>query len=201
MTNIVTEATKTVSQVGDFFTAANLTLAAIIIFGGYLLKFTSKIKSYTSITEDIEELKESIGKISDEFKNNGGSSLKDQIDKLTKSTDTILYRQRWILDNRQEPIFETDEQGNFTWVNDSLTRLTDRTFRELKGNNWINCLEESSRAKVSDSWHSAIDDKRNFEQELEIVDNKNRHFSAKCIATRQEDGKYIGTFSGVRLIN
>ena len=201
MTNSVIETTKTISQIGDLFTAANLTLAAIILFGGYLLKFTNKIKPYTTITEDIEELKSTVKKISDEFKNNGGSSLKDQIDKLTKSTDTILYRQRWILENRQEPIFETDEHGNFTWGNDSLTRLTDRTFKDLKGNNWINALEESSRALVSENWHSAIEDKRNFEQEIEIVDNKNRHFSAKCVITRQEDGKYIGAFTNVKQIN
>ena len=200
MTNIVTEISNTFNSIGNFFTMANATIAALIIFTGYLISFSKKIKPYISVKDDIAALKVDLSKISSEFKTNGGKSLRDQINDLQASTKTILYRQRWILDNREEPIFETDEHGNFTWVNDAFARLTDRPFRDLQNNNWINCLKEESREEISESWKIAVENKRTFEHILFIVDSKNRIFSTKCIASRQEDGKYIGSFMDVEKV-
>ena len=200
MTNIVTEISNTFNSIGNFFTMANATIAALIIFTGYLISFSKKIKPYISVKDDIAALKVDLSKISSEFKTNGGKSLRDQINDLQASTRTILYRQRWILDNREEPIFETDEFGNFTWVNDAFARLTDRPFRDLQNNNWINCLKEESREEISESWKIAVENKRTFEHILFIVDSKNRIFSTKCIASRQEDGKYIGSFMDVEKV-
>ena len=200
MTNIVTEISNTFNSIGNFFTMANATIAALIIFTGYLISFSKKIKPYISVKDDIAALKVDLSKISSEFKTNGGKSLRDQINDLQASTKTILYRQRWILDNREEPIFETDEHGNFTWVNDAFARLTDRPFRDLQNNNWINCLKEESREEISESWKIAVENKRTFEHVLFIVDSKNRVFSTKCIASRQEDGKYIGSFMSVEKV-
>jgi len=200
MTNIVTEISNTFNSIGNFFTMANATIAALIIFTGYLISFSKKIKPYISVKDDIAALKVDLSKISSEFKTNGGKSLRDQINDLQSSTKTILYRQRWILDNREEPIFETDEHGNFTWVNDAFARLTDRPFRDLQNNNWINCLKEDSREEISESWKTAVENKRTFEHILFIVDSKNRVFSTKCIASRQEDGKYIGSFMSIEKV-
>ena len=198
MTNAVVDATKAINQVGDLFTAANMTLAAIILFIGYFFKFSSKLKPYTNITKDIEDLKVITKKISEQFERNGGKSFKDQMDKLEQTSLTILQRQRWILDNRDEPIFETDSEGNFTWANDSLIRLTDRLFKDLENNNWINALCEKSRNEINENWQDAITNERNFEHNVIIIDGKNRAFSAKCVATRQDDGKYMGKFVNIK---
>lgn len=200
MTNVVTEISNTFNSIGNFFTIANATIAALVIFAGYLINFSKKIKPYISVKDDIASLKVDLAKISSEFKTNGGKSLKDQINDLQASTKTILYRQRWILDNREEPIFETDEHGNFTWVNDAFARLTDRSFRDLQNNNWINCLKEDTREEITVSWNVAMENKRTFEHTLFVVDSKNRVFSTKCIASRQEDGKYIGSFMNVEKV-
>lgn len=200
MTNTVTEISKSVENISSFINLANATIGALIIFGGYLIAFTRRIKPYISITEDLTSLKTEVSKISNEFKANGGKSLKDQINSLETSAKTILYRQRWILDNRQEPIFETDEKGDFTWVNDAFVRLTDRPFRDLKNKNWINCLKEETRSEITECWNLAIQNKRNFEHILFVVDSKNRIFSTKCVAVHQEDGNYIGSFMDVEKI-
>jgi len=198
MTNTVVETTNYVTQIGNFFTAANMTLAAIIVFIAYFFQFTSKLKPYLSITKDIEDLKETTKKISEQFENNGGKSLKDKLYRLEETSLTILQRQRWILDNRDEPIFETDEKGNFKWANDSLIRLTDRLFKDLENNNWINALCEKTRDDVNERWQTAIENKRNFEHEIIIVDGKNRAFSAKCQAVRHGDGVYMGKLTNIK---
>ena len=198
MTNTVSTLAENAKNFNEYLTLANATLGALILFGGYLVNFTRKIKPYVSITDDIQGLKTEVAAISKELKPNGGKSIKDQIDDLQTSAKTILYRQRWILENREEAIFETDEKGNFTWANDSLIRLTDRLFKDLENNNWINALCEKTREEVNDSWRIAIENKRNFEHDIIIIDGKNRAFNAKCHAVRQEDGKYIGKFTNIK---
>ena len=200
MTNYAAGITEAAKNINEYLTLANATIAALILFGGYLMNFTRKIKPYIAVTNDIAHLKKEVTLISNELKPNGGKSIKDQISDLQKSTKIILYRQRWILDNREEPIFETDDRGNFTWANDALMRLTDRSFRDLENNNWINALCEKTRDEVNDSWQSAIENKRNFEHEIIIVDGKNRAFSTKCHAVRQGDGVYMGKLTNVREI-
>lgn len=182
----------------DLINQINSSIVILTIFGGYMFYLFKKLKPYTTITKDISDLKTDISSISKELKPNGGKSIKDQINELQSSTKTILYRQRWILDNREEPIFETDIKGNFTWANDSLIRLTDRLFKDLENNNWINALCEKTRDEVNDSWQMAIENKRNFEHEVIIVDSKNRAFAAKCVAVRQEDGKYVGKLINIK---
>jgi len=199
-TNVFTEFSKSLHSIGSFFNTANTIIAALVIFIGYLINFSKKIKPYISLKDDISALKINLDKISSEFKTNGGKSLKDQINDLQASTKTILYRQRWMLENREEPIFETDENGKFTWINDAFAILTDRPFRELQNNNWINCLREDTREEITESWRLAIENKRTFEHILFIVDSKNRIFSTKCVASRQEDGKYIGSFMNVEKV-
>ena len=170
----------------------NTSIVIVTAFCGYMFYFIKKLQPFTTITTDIAVLKTEVSNISKELKPNGGKSMKDQMNDLQLSTKTILYRQRWILDNREEPIFETDEKGNFTWANSALIRLTDRLFQDLENNNWINALCEKTRTEVNESWQTAIKNKRNFEHEIIIIDSKDRAFSAKCIAVRQEDGKYVG---------
>lgn len=188
----------TIKKLIDLINQINSSIVVLTIFGGYMFYLFKKLKPYTTITKDIADLKTDISTISKELKPNGGKSIKDQINDLQLSTKTILYRQRWILDNREEPIFETDEKGNFTWANDALMRLTDRSFRDLENNNWINALCEKTRDEVNDSWQIAIENKRNFEHEVVIVDSKKRCFSAKCHAVIQEDKKYIGKFVNIK---
>lgn len=183
---------ETFEKIIDVLGKINSSIVIVAAFGGYMFYLIKKLQPFTTIITDIASLKEEIESISKELKPNGGKSMKDQLNDLQASTKTILHRQRWILDNREEPIFETDEKGNFTWANDSLIRLTDRLFKDLENNNWINALCEKTRDEVNESWQLAIENKRNFEHDIVIIDSKNRAFNAKCHAVRQDDGKYIG---------
>lgn len=158
----------------------------------------NKLKPYTTITDDIKQIKS-------ELTSNSGKSLKDLVKKIevdvesnTNLTKTILCRQRWILDNRNEPIFEADEKGNFTWVNEAFVKLTKRSCYDLMGTKWKNIIAEPNRDIVYNHWDNAIKEKRNFEETILITDRKGKNFSAKCIASIQEDGKYMGSFCNLK---
>jgi PAS domain-containing protein len=163
-----------------------------------------KLQPYTNLTDHVESIGTEIKEIKKELTYNSGTSLKDLVNNIksdvksnTELTTTILNRQRWMLDNRSEPIFETNKQGKFTWVNDSFIRLTDRGFKDLKDNNWINILDEDIRNDIANDWYLAVSSKRNFEHTVKIIDGKNNVFQAKIVAHRQEDGNYIGTLNSI----
>lgn len=188
------------NHIGDlagFFTA----IGAIYLF---ICRAMKKLEPYTNMTESIGKINQNITDIKKELTHNSGTSLKDFVYQIkadvksnTQLTTTILNRQRWMLDNRTEPIFETNEEGKFTWVNDSFIRLTDRGFKDLENNNWVNILHEDTRRDITDDWNSAIKAQRNFEHNIKIVDAKNYIYNAKLVAHRQQDGNYIGTLNNV----
>lgn len=176
-------------------------ISAIIISSGVIFAFlrsiSAKLKPYKEIGDKIEYIYK-------ELNTNSGTSIKDQISKIEKETikntqtiNCILYRQRWILDNRPEPIFETDSSGNFTWVNDAFVKLVKRNFDDLMNHKWKIIICENERTKIYEHWDSAIQEKRNFEETVCISSKNGNCFSAKCIAACQEDGKYIGTLTDI----
>lgn len=176
----------------------NSTIIALCAIGGHLFVLYKKLKPYTTITDDISKIKA-------ELTSNSGKSLKDLVKKIevdvesnTNLTKTIMCRQRWILDNRSEPIFETDEKGSFTWVNEAFIRITKRSCFDLLDNKWKNIIEESQRDGVFEHWNQAILEKRNFEETIHIVDKKGNKYSTMCIANIQQDGKYIGSFTEIK---
>jgi len=189
-----------VNHYGDlasFFTS----IGAIYYF---ICRAMKKLEPYTNMTESIGLINEDIKDIKKELTSNSGTSLKDLVFTIkadvksnTDLTTTILNRQRWMLDNRSEPIFEANKDGKFTWVNDSFIKLTDRGLKDLKGHNWVNVLHEDNRNNIFNDWFLAVENKRNFEHTVEIVDGKNNVYDAKIVAHRQEDGNYIGTLNNV----
>lgn len=185
-------------SVVEYISNVNSTIIALCAIGGHLFVLYKKLKPYTTITDDISKIKA-------ELTSNSGKSLKDLVKKIevdvesnTNLTKTIMCRQRWILDNRSEPIFETDEKGSFTWVNEAFIRITKRSCFDLLDNKWKNIIEESQRDGVLEHWSQAILEKRNFEETIHIVDKKGNKYSTMCIANVQQDGKYIGSFTEIK---
>lgn len=66
------------------------------------------------------------------------------------------------------------------------------------GTKWKNIIAEPNRDIVYNHWDNAIKEKRNFEETILITDRKGKNFSAKCIASIQEDGKYMGSFCNLK---
>jgi len=186
-----------INSISDLIKNINSSYVILSVIGGYMFLVYKKLKPYTTITDDISQIRA-------ELTSNSGKSLKDLVKKIevdvesnTDLTKTIMCRQRWILDNRNEPIFEVDENGNFTWVNEAFIKLTKRSCYDLLGNKWKNIISEEERDLIFSHWDKAIKEKRNFEETIVITDKKGRSFSAMCIASIQEDGKYMGSLTNI----
>jgi PAS domain S-box-containing protein len=147
----------------------------------------------------IYSLNKSVKQILEEVKPNGGKSLKDrvtaiqtQVNKDSNSINTIYSRQKWILDNRPEPIFECNASGSCTWVNEKYCQLLQHDVNYFLDNGWKNGIHSEDRERVENEWQKAIKDRRSNITEYRLVDREGTVIPVKVIAIRNDDNGYIG---------
>lgn len=192
----------------DFLVTHIKDVSTIIVSAGVILAFiknvSAKIKPYKDIGDKISNIEKKMEYVHKELSYNSGTSIKDKICKIEENAskniqlvNSVLCKQRWLLDNKPEPIFETDERGQFTWVNESFVRLVKRGKNDLMDSKWKIIISEEGRDDCYKHWEEAIEEKRNFEQTIYITDKKGQKYSCKCVASLQEDHKYIGSLSDI----
>lgn len=184
-----------------------ITSAAVITIAFKCLTFVyTKIKKgYLNIKTEYDKIciiHTMIPSIYSELTPNHGTSIKDKIDKIdkkvdenTKVTNLICHRQRWILDNRSEPIFECDANGNCTWVNEKYCQLTKHNISHFIGNGWKSMIHEEDRERVIQEWESAVEDRRSSTCTYRIVDVDGNIYHISVISTINDIYGYIGTIT------
>lgn len=147
----------------------------------------------------VYSLNKKIQDILDEVKPNDGKSLKEQVTEINSKVNkdshiinTICSRQKWLLDNRPEPIFECDTSGSCTWVNEKYCQLLQHDIDYFKGNGWKSVVHNADRRKVEEEWNNAIEDKRSSTCEYRMVDREGTVYKVRATATRNENYGYIG---------
>lgn len=130
---------------------------------------------------------------------NHGTSLKDKVNAIekkleenTRDTVTIMYRQRWLLDNGSVPIYEAGLDGKCTWVNEKYCELTGYSLSEFLNNGWRNSLHVDDRDRIVSEWESAVKDKRDFHAEYRLVSRNGEIYKIHTTAKRNGDIGYIG---------
>jgi PAS domain S-box-containing protein len=131
---------------------------------------------------------------------NGGGSIKDKVNLMAKEitantqmTEQIFYRQRWMMDHRQEAIFEAQDTGEISWVNKPYCNLTGRDSTDLLGHNWKNTIHEEDRERVVSNWEACIKDARQFEDEYRIIVANGNTIKVFCSASHVQGHGYLGS--------
>lgn len=167
----------------------------------------------------VEERDKKLDYIYKELKPNGGGSLKDKINRMDEQlqhnteetiknsketsknlelTKTIFHRQRWLLDQRNEPIFEADNNGLCVWVNDKYLDVFNTTKERCEGHGWKNLVHIDDRDKVVHLWESSIKDNRAFEAKYKMISENGIIYEIDCLAVKASNDGYIGT---LKIIN
>lgn len=97
-----------------------------------------------------------------ELKPNGGSSIKDQLNRLETSVSISEAQRMLLLDSVTSGVWTTDEKGRCTWVNESLRKATGASLSDFIGTNWENVVHHDDREFVLKEWERAITQKRDF---------------------------------------
>lgn len=177
-------------------------LGIIALFKGAIIpfwKWCKKVKNVT--TMHLTVLPERINRIYQEVTPNGGSSLKDSVNRIETRQLIQEQRQHAYASHLTTPIFETDATGACTWVNKAYLDFVDASQDDILGHGWINFIEYEDQHRVAESWASAIRDKRAFRLEYTMVPPEGpTRVIGETTVIRDSGGAvlgYIGSFTPI----
>jgi len=135
----------------------------------YIIKpFVILYKGHFVLMKTIEDIKK-------EVTPNGGSSIKDVINRIEKRQIMIDKRTKAIFYNLENSIFEVDQDGNILWANQSFHEAMGT--KNLKGLDWVSIIDESERESFLKEIESCSKTIRELKFETKSTDGKNIKFS------------------------
>jgi PAS domain S-box-containing protein len=181
------------SQSVYYIVAASATALGLL----YKVSFTI----WKVVKKEVSSMKDDREKLNVVFKEvttNHGASIKDKVNSLEKSisrnnelTEKIFFRQRWLMENQNIPIFEADKEGLCTWVNEEYAQMFGKSATFFLGNGWKNIIHPDDRKRVEEHWEHCVKDAIDSEDVFRVVAD-NREVIIKSIANKTADG-YIGS--------
>lgn len=144
-------------------------IGSIALLFKYLKSLFKKIK-------DFSQMPETIKRIESETRTNGGSSLRDAINRIEKRQLIQEQRTVYLLELSGEiAIFEADPHGNVIRANSYFASLVNKSHDELHGNSWVNNILNEDRDRVFKEFSLAINQKRNFASSFKIKKHDEIH--------------------------
>lgn len=148
----------------------------------------------------IYKLTANVDRILKEVTPNSGGSIKDKINKIEKELNdnsmvvkTICARQKWLLDRTDDAVFECDDCGKCTWVNEKYCNLLKHDVDFFLDNGWKTAVHAEDLERVEREWDKAVKDGRNITTEYRMVDRDGTILKIKASATKTNENGFIGT--------
>jgi PAS domain S-box-containing protein len=148
----------------------------------------------------IPDIEAKLIQVHKEFLPNGGSSLRDIVNKIDLRTRKTEERQKAILNDTSYAVFEADESGDFIYINRAFTDYLSKTQEECLGTNWINSIFHEDRDLVKKEWYDCISQKRDFTMQFRLVSRHNDVYPvhANAQALKSQTSSIIGWFGVIQ---
>ncbi len=104
-----------------------------------------------------------------ELKPNGGSSIKDQLNRLETAVSISEAQRMLLLDSVTTGVWTTDVKGRYTWVNEALRKATGASLSDFVGTNWENVIHPEDKELVVREWERAIAQRRDFNLYFRLI--------------------------------
>lgn len=113
-----------------------------------------------------EELSDKLDLIMSQLVPNGGSSIKDSLDRIEDKQEFFGSFLKAQMNVNAKALFEADRTGRCTWVNRPHSRLTGFQTSEVMGDGWINVVAPECRTRVAEQWRRAVEQEREFDEDV-----------------------------------
>ena len=204
----------------NFWLQSTAVIAAIAIFWGQLKVMVKgfckmvwvllmKPKEIVDFCESVVKAIKTVEIISKEFKNNGGSSMRDAIDFLKKDLkeirrDMAISRQRirTSYDVQNIGFFETDLDGKCLYVSKKWCDLSGISSKDAIGHGWRNAIAEHDRQRVIDEFSHSVEDRRDFDTIYEIVnrDGKFTKVHGQATPVYGHDNEIVAFIGTIKIV-
>jgi PAS domain S-box-containing protein len=132
-----------------------------------------------------------IEKIYEQVTPNGGSSFRDAVDRIEVITVGLEQKLSAYMMDTRHGIFETDDKGNYIWVNRTYCRMLGKRESEMLGKSWVNCVHEDERDRVLKSWNYALENTIEFNLIFKMVTNDGVILPVHAHANPMTNGKKV----------
>lgn len=168
-----------------------ITVATPILIG--IVTFSYKV------WKKIHDIYIKINLISAQLVPNGGSSLKDQIDRIEGKLQSLDFFQRMYLDTVDVPIFTTDGNGLCTWANRAYLSLLNRPITDILGHGWESVVHQDDRDRVTREWYDAISEQRPFDLEYRYKTHDDKIVLVRCKAAGGSKTGFFGIVNKIKI--
>jgi PAS domain S-box-containing protein len=159
-----------------------------VIFG-LLWKFWLQ-KKFKEISDFGTKLKV----IAEEFRPNGGSTLRDAINRI--ELKVAVQEQKTVALIKSLPLgtWVSDKYGKCIDLNHSLCRIIGRLESEIKGDNWTNWIHPDEKDDVFEEWQRCVNNMLNFDMNYRFVlpNGKIQKVHGIAYQLRDDSGNLIG---------
>jgi len=169
-------------------------------------RYKTNIKPVLNNIQSIPVILTKIENINKELSPNGGSSLRDKVNKISEKTfdistslDLISKTQSSLMYLDSTPIFKCDKDGYCIFVNQSwltLTGLNDPI--QAYGRGWFRTIDPNEKELVIEEWEQCIESQSVFDRIFTIYNSqtekliKVRCKSSYIYSNEQEIDSFIG---------
>jgi PAS domain S-box-containing protein len=177
-----------------YATALSATIAvSVLLYRKGIKPMVAFLRNYTSTVYKINAIFE-------EITPNGGTSIKDKIDRIDRQVTLVNERQKASSADFPDALFETDPEGNCYWINRTYARMVKRLPSELMGRGWQNAIAQEDREEVVEAWYSAAKDDREFVMDFKFETPDGELIPAKVRSYKMTDskGETIGFYGNIQ---
>jgi len=157
--------------------------------GAAALAWKKVLRPLVQYATRVSTIMDNLEKIKHQLMPNGGSSMRDAIDRIEARMIIAEQRQKLLTMDSPFAVFETDANGNCIHVNRTYCRWTGRTTEELEGKGWLNALHPDHRQLVFSEWTTAVTQLREFSMDYKLQAVDGARFDVHCSAFPMFDTK------------
>lgn len=132
-------------------------ITAIVTLGWTALRGLPKlIKGIRRFSAGVDAIEQ----VNAQFQNNGGSTIKDTLDRLESNQLIERERNRAVSTLLPAGMFEFDGDGECIWVSSRYTEITGANLESACGWNWTTNINPKDRTRVIAEWSQAVAQER-----------------------------------------
>ena len=160
------------------------------------------IMGHAALDDKLTQIGEQLTFVVKEMRVNGGTTVKDALNRIEKNLELTNERLRAGLRDSDEMCFEADEKGRVIWANRTVMRTLGRSPEQIMGQGWVNIIAPSVRDRVVKKWQESIDQHREFEMEVIWQRADGTEFPVFVHSYRMADANNntLGYFGTVKLL-
>jgi PAS domain S-box-containing protein len=179
----------------DQYTSLATFLATIVANAIIFIRVLNK--KLQPIKEDSEFTKHQVTR-------NSGSSLYDAVKRIENNVDNLRGWLRGIQQINPHPVYETDQQGYYVWVNPAYSKAVGASMQDLTSKSWLSTVHVDDQEQVKESWERAVSYQGIFNATFKMVNLVDGHsFEVKSTAypIKTDDGNLLGYIGTLSLVN